>query len=211
MTGTPKLADLPLTEFVHRLAERTPTPGGGSVAAQLAAEGAALTEMAFRFTSGEKFAAVEGEMARRVEELEGLRSRSLELIDRDSRAYDEVTRAYRMPKAIDTEKAARRMAVQRALGNALDVPFETLETALAALRLSAEGAPDVNPNLASDCTTGALCLWSAVEAAFANVRINAALLEDKQRAAERLSAGEALRRDAHQLLADVRKALDRKP
>lgn len=210
MAGTQKLVDLSLAQFGDRLSERTPTPGGGSVAAHLVALGAALSAMAFRFTSGEKFAPVEDAMARRVEALERMRKRAQDLVDRDAEAYDSVTAAFKLPKTNDAEKAARTQAVQKALAGALAVPCATMELALDALRLCADGASDINPNLASDCATGGLCLASALESAFQNVRINAASLHDKQLARERLTLGETWRIEARALADSIRAAVDRK-
>jgi glutamate formiminotransferase/formiminotetrahydrofolate cyclodeaminase len=210
MPPAPKLIDLTLAQFGDRLAERSATPGGGSVAAHLAGLGAALTVMAFRFTSGAAYAACEADMARRVEALERLRQEALALVDRDSQAYDAVTAAYKLPKASDADKAARTAAIQQALTGAMEVPVETMDCALAGLRACAAGAADVNPNLASDCAAGALCLASAVEAAHANVRINASGLQDKALAARRLAECEAWRREARELAESVRATIDRK-
>ncbi|MBI5365325.1 MAG: cyclodeaminase/cyclohydrolase family protein [Planctomycetes bacterium] len=204
------LVDLSLTAFSNRLAERTPTPGGGSVAAHLVDVGAALTAMACRFTSGEKFASVEGAMATRVEELERLRGAVRPLVDQDSAAYDAVTAAYKLPKSNDAEKHARTTAIQGALRGALDVPARTLAHALLALRVAAAAAPDVNPNLASDAATGVWCLRSAAEAAFLNVRINAGGLADKAWAAERRSECERDLAEVRRLSDDARGAIDRR-
>ncbi len=211
MTASPnKLVELSLSAFTDRLAERTATPGGGSVAAHLASMGAALTTMAFRFTSGPKFATVEAAMAARVEELERLKRRAGDLVDHDTAAYDAVSAAMKLPKDSDAQKAARDQAIQSALGVALEVPFETLETALAALRLCAAGASDVNSNLASDCATGALCLASACESALMNVKINAGSIRDKGYALPRVARAEELRREAAELLETVRSAARQK-
>jgi formiminotetrahydrofolate cyclodeaminase len=207
--SAPRLIDLPIAEFANRLAARTPTPGGGSMAANLVACGAALSAMAFRFTSGEKFAAVETAMARRVEALDAIRTRALQLVDLDSQAYDAVTDAYKLPKSTDDEKAARKEAIQIALTRALDVPAETIVHALAALRLCADGIADINPNLVSDAATGAACLASAAEAAALNVRINAASLADKSYASAQLVASSRLTDEAQRLLAQARSAAAR--
>lgn len=210
MPHPPALVDLSLTAFSNRLAERTPTPGGGSVAAHLVDVGAALAAMACRFTSGEKFAAVEGAMATRVEELERLRGAARPLVDQDSAAYDAVTAAYKLPKSSDAEKAARTAAIQTAMRGALEVPARTLSNALLALRVAAAAVPDVNPNLASDAATGLWCLRSAAEAAFLNVRINAGALSDKAWAAERLSACERELAEVRRLSDGARDAIDRR-
>lgn len=206
MTLPIKLVDLPLTSFADRLAERTPTPGGGSVAAHLAQLGTALVTMAFRFTSGPKFAAVEGAMATRIEALESLRRRATVLVDRDTESYDAVSLAMKLPKESEADKELRTRAVQAALVGALEVPFETLETALAGLHLCAAGAGDVNPNLASDCATGALCLAAACESALMNVKINANSIRDKAYADARFERASKMQGEADRLLESIRAA-----
>ncbi|MBL8861988.1 MAG: cyclodeaminase/cyclohydrolase family protein [Planctomycetes bacterium] len=210
MTSTPALVDLSLRDFVASLAARTPTPGGGSMAAALAAAGSALAAMACRFTSGEKFAAVEAAMARRVEALERHRARGLELVDLDARSYDAVTAAYKLPKATEAEKSARSAAIQAGMRGALEVPAETVEVALAALRLAAEALSDVNANLISDAASGAHCLHAACEAALLNVRINATSLADKAHGAERLARAEEQCAEARRLLASAQAVVARR-
>lgn len=185
-----RLRELSLDDFAARLAEKTPTPGGGSVAAHLVAVGAALGAMALRFTSGPKFAAVEPAMAPRIAELEELRAEAASLVDADAGAYEAVLLAYKLPKASEEDKARRGAAIQAGLRQAIDVPARTLELAARALRRLAEGAGDLNPNVASDCASGGWCLLGAAEAAFLNVQINAAALADKAEGAARLSACE---------------------
>ena len=205
------LRDLRLTEFSDKLAEKSPTPGGGSVAAHLCEMGAALGCMAMRFTSGPKFATVEAAMAGRVEELERIRSRGLQLIDEDSRAYELVMAGYRLPKTTDAEKATRSAAIQAGMLVAIEVPAETLALAARALVLLAEGAPAINPNVASDCASGGWCLHGAAEAAFLNVKINAASLSDKAAGGARLRTCEealrAARASAESLRASIAKHL----
>jgi formiminotetrahydrofolate cyclodeaminase len=173
-----KLVDLSLSSFASSLAERTATPGGGSLAAFMVAAGSATASMAFRFTSGQKYAAVEEAMARRARVLDELRERALELVDRDAAAYDAVSAGYALAKSSDQEKAARKSAIQAALKGALAVPLETMEVAAQGLGLLAEAAGEINRNVASDCTTGALALWAGMEGASLNVQVNALSIED---------------------------------
>ncbi len=210
MTASSALVELSLRAFSDSLAARTPTPGGGSVAAYLLATGSALAAMAMRFTSGERYAAVEAAMASRVTRLEQARAAGLELVDRDSRAYDAVTAAYKLPKATDAEKAARTTAVQAALKGALEVPAETLEDAVVALRLVGEAIEDVNKNLLSDAASGAHCLMAACESALLNVRINAGSIADKAWADERLTYCEAARGEARGILTRVQETAGRR-
>jgi formiminotetrahydrofolate cyclodeaminase len=204
------LTELSLRDFTSRLADRTPTPGGGSMAAYLVASGSALAAMSFRFTSGEKYAAFEAQMTARASELDRIRAHALDLVERDAQAYDAVTAAYKLPKATDAAKSARAETIQLALRGALAVPAETMLAALDALRATAAGAADLNPNLASDCASGAWCLWSACESAFYNVRINAASLADKAYAHERLAECAKIQTKARALCEDVRTAIEKK-
>lgn len=202
-----KLIDLSLTAFSDTLAARSATPGGGSAAAYAAAVGIGLASMAFRFSTGEKYAAVAAYMSGRAEELDALRARALDLVDRDAGAYDKVSAAYKLPKSTDAEKAERARAIQKALQGALELPLETMETALSGLRLAAAGAKDANRNVGSDLETGASCLRAGLEGGLANVRVNAASIEDKAWVERRLAAAEAMRAEADRLVDLVRAGL----
>jgi len=207
MSSSSKLTDLSLSAFAGALADKTPTPGGGSLSAYVIACGAATVSMACRFTTGEKYAAVQERMAELAAELDGLRTRALELVQADSDAYDRVTAAFGAPKSNDAEKAARTAGIQAAMKGALEVPLETMRVAVGVLRLAAECAGSINGNLASDCGSGALCSLAGLEGALANVSINAASIKDAEYVAQRRAEAEALRSEGVRLAADVRAAL----
>ncbi len=208
MVLSSSLIDRSLTEFVDSLAARTATPGGGSMAAFLTAGGAALVSMACRFTAGEKFAAVEPAMVKAAGVLDGVRTRAIRLVDLDAASYDAVTLAFALPKSNDAERVLRSGAIQRAFKGALDVPFETMQLALAALEIAAPIAPSVNPNLKSDCGVGARCLVTALESAYLNVRINAGSIKDAEFVAERLRDSEDMRVRARELSEKIAGAMN---
>lgn len=207
MPSSSKLTDLSLSAFAAALAEKTPTPGGGSLSAYAIACGAATVSMAFRFTTGDKYAVVEADMKRRAGELDALRARALELVQADSDAYDRVTAAFAAPKSNDAEKAARTAGIQAAMKGALEVPLETMRVAVGVLRLAAAGAGAINANLASDCGSGATCSLAGLEGALSNVAINAASIKDADYVAARRSEAAALRSQALELSETVRGAL----
>ncbi|HTF90430.1 MAG TPA: cyclodeaminase/cyclohydrolase family protein [Planctomycetota bacterium] len=208
MPPSSRLIDQSLELFAGSLAARTATPGGGSMAAFLTAAGAALVAMACRFTSGEKFAAVEAAMVRASGSLDEIRARALPMVDLDAASYDAVTSAYGLPKTTDAEKALRSDAIQRAFKGALNVPFETMRLALAALETAAPVAGLVNPNLKSDCGVGARCLATALESAFLNVRINAGSIKDADFVVERLRESEKMRVRARELSEKIAAAVE---
>lgn len=139
----------------------------------------------------------------RVAELDRLRVRALELVDLDTQAFEGVRASFKLPATNAAEHKLKDQAVQAATRRATEVPAETMGLAVRALELAAEGAPSINKNLVTDCASGALSLWSAVEAAWLNVRVNAPGLEDKAWARAQLARGEELRERAASLRESV--------
>jgi glutamate formiminotransferase / formiminotetrahydrofolate cyclodeaminase len=97
-----------LEGFVASVAAATPAPGGGSVAAHAAALGAALVQMVAGLTVGrKKYAAVEGEMQDVRDRAAALGAHLSALVRRDAQAYGEVSAAYKLPRASDSEQSTR--------------------------------------------------------------------------------------------------------
>jgi glutamate formiminotransferase/formiminotetrahydrofolate cyclodeaminase len=173
------LLDQTLAVFADETAARTPTPGGGSVAAYVAVLGAALGTMAARFTEGHKAAAEHAKaVAAEIALLEALRGGFAELVDEDARAYEKVTAAYALPRGTDEQKAARRTAIQSALVEAMETPLKTCRAAVSGLGVLEGLAGHVNPNLASDVAVGAYALGAAYRSAWINVLINLKGIKD---------------------------------
>ncbi|MBI2931030.1 MAG: cyclodeaminase/cyclohydrolase family protein [Planctomycetes bacterium] len=161
-----------LSDFIEAVAAKTPTPGGGAVAAAACALGAALGTMAARFSAGP-----EAQHAAGV--LEELKSTLVPLVDQDAQAYNLVSAAYGLPKGNDDEKKRRKEAIQNALKEAAEVPLKVMMISQRALEALVEFAPHCNKNLISDLASGSLMLSAGVEGASHNVRINASGLVDK--------------------------------
>ena len=194
------LIDLSLAQFADQTAARSPTPGGGSVAAYLGELGAALGAMAARFTQGRKgFEAHEAALASEIARLDALRERLQQLVDADAASYDKVTAAYGLPKGSEPEKSARKAAIEVALTAAMQAPLETCRLAVDALSVLDGLAGHVNTNLASDVAVGAYALGAGFRGAWVNVLINLAGLKDEVLRARVLSDGEDLGARAREL------------
>jgi glutamate formiminotransferase/formiminotetrahydrofolate cyclodeaminase len=168
-----RLASLSVEDFAAALASDAPAPGGGSAAAAGGANGAGLLAMVVRLTLGkEKHKASWDELAPLVDRLDGARARLLELVDEDTKAFDGILAARRLPKETDADKAARQKAIDVANVLATTVPMQTAFFAHEALKAAPLVLEKGNPNAASDAWAGALASWAAVLAALANVRIN---------------------------------------
>lgn len=175
------LVALPVSDFTASLASDAPAPGGGSASAAAGAAGAGLLEMVVRLTLGkEKYRAAWEELQALLPTLAEARTRLLELVDEDTRAYEAIVAARRLPKESEIEKAARKKAVDEATLLATTVPMQTAFFCGQALATAAAVAEKGNPNAASDAYVAGLLLHAALLGALANVRINLSGVADPE-------------------------------
>lgn len=188
-----KLAELKTAEFVDLLASDAPAPGGGSAAALEGALGAALTAMVCGLTVGKKKYAEFEELAQSAQaKALDLKARFVDVMDRDTEAFNVVSAAFGMPKETDEEKAARSAAIQEGLKGCTKTPFEMMELAVETLELTASILGKSNDSAASDLGVSALSLRAAIQGAWLNVLINIGSLKDTALAEDYRAKGEAL-------------------
>lgn len=188
-----KLAELTVSGFADLLASDAPAPGGGSAAALAGALGASLTAMVCGLTIGKKKYADEQDLAMETQRkaLE-LKARFVDVMDRDTEAFNVVSAAFGMPKESEQEKAARSAAIQKGLEGCTKTPFEMMELAVEALELTASIVGHSNESAASDLGVSALSLRAAIQGAWLNVRINIGSLKNASLAEDYRRRGEAL-------------------
>ena len=173
------LKDKSIQGFLEELAGSSATPGGGSAAALAGAMGAGLVSMVCRLTIGKKrFADVENEMRGALQEAEALRARLTDLAEADTRAFDHVMGAYRLPKETQEDQATRQAAIQAALRGATQVPLETARACASVVKLAAQVIARINPNALSDAGAAALLAEAGLKGAQLNVAINLADIHD---------------------------------
>ena len=188
-----KLAELKTAGFVDLLASDAPAPGGGSAAALEGALGAALTAMVCGLTVGKKKYAEFQELAEEAQKkATDLKARFVDVMDRDTEAFNVVSAAFGMPKETDEEKAARSAAIQKGLEGCTKTPFEMMELAVETLELTASILGKSNDSAASDLGVSALSLRAAIQGAWLNVLINIGSLKNKELAEDYRKKGEAL-------------------
>jgi len=173
------LVERSLRDFIAETALSSPTPGGGSASALAGALGTALAEMVINLTVGKrKYADVSAELAALLPKLAQIRADLEAAVDRDAAAFNEVMKAYSLPKETEAQNRARAAAIQEATIGATQVPLGVMEAALKALEMTLIVAQKGNKNSASDAGVAGLLLSSALDGAALNVRINLASLPD---------------------------------
>jgi formiminotetrahydrofolate cyclodeaminase len=174
-----KLSRLPVAEMIAALRSTNPTPGGGSASALAGSAGAALLAMVGAMPKIRASGSDESQRLQLAASRCGVLSETLlDLMDRDSDAYDAVVAAYRLPKTSDAEKAARKSAIQAAMKTAAETPLETMRHVAEAQELSPVVAQFGNPQAASDVEVALELLRAAQRGAKANVEINLASIDD---------------------------------
>ncbi len=149
--------------FLDRLAGRSATPGGGSVAALAAAHGAALVGMAARFTEDASPVA---------DAADRLRERALTLADDDQTAFTAVTAAYALPKDTEPERERRTAAIRDAMVRASEPPAGVVAVAAELVSLAERLLPTVNATLVADLAAAADSAHAAASTGRLNVEAN---------------------------------------
>jgi formiminotetrahydrofolate cyclodeaminase len=166
------MRDLPVAEFLDRLAARAPAPGGGATAALHAAQAAALLGMVARYSDGQKYAAHEPLMTRVRDDADALRAEALALAEADAAAFGAVAEAYRLPKETEPERAARSVAIAAALARAAEPPAAVLAVATRLVALAEQLLPVGNPTVITDVAAAAEAARAAATTARLNVEVN---------------------------------------
>ena len=183
-----EIKDKSVEEFLDQLASRNATPGGGSAAAVMGAQAAALTSMVCNLTIGKpKYAEVEAQMQALLVESEALRQTLIGMIKADVDVFDQLMVCYSLPKASDEEKAHRNQHIQAALKQATLVPLECAKACARAIELSRIAAEKGNLGVISDAGVSVMAGYAGLKSAALNVYINAASLKDRDFAEARLA------------------------
>lgn len=166
--------------FLDALASKAPVPGGGGASALVAALGAALATMVGNYTVGKKkYADVEDDVRRLMDEAEDIRARLLALVDADAAAFEPLSRAYAIPK----DDPNREAVMEQCLRDAAATPMEILRLACKAIDLHREMGEKGSVMVLSDVGTGVVFCWSALYGAALNVKVNTKSMTDRAYAA----------------------------
>jgi len=199
-----KLVDMRLRDFVDELSSDSPAPGGGSVAALAGALSSALSSMVCNLTIGkEKYKDVEHDMERILDRVEDMKRRFMDLIDRDTEAFNKVMEALKLPKETDEEKRIRKEKIQDALKGAALVPLETARMCAEMIELCKEVAEKGNKNSITDVGVAAIMARAGLESAILNVKINLKSINDEKFIESLLYEIDVLKNNTEEAMRDV--------
>lgn len=206
-----KLVDMSVKSYLDVLASDAPAPGGGSVSALSAAQGAALVAMVCNLTiPKEKYSEHRDLCIRVKDDILSIYDELVIGIDKDTEAFNKVSAAFKLPKDTDEQKAARSKAIQEATITATEVPYETMELCMEGLAVTERIVGKSNPNASSDLGVAALNLLAGLKGAYLNVKINLPSIKDEAKAA-RFAGAEAMvaraEKTAEKIYKDVLAAL----
>lgn len=199
-----RLVRMTLKGFADETASESPAPGGGSISAYMGALGAALGTMVANLSSHKRgWDDRWKEFSDWAEKGQAVMKELIALVDEDTAAFDRIMDVFKMPKGTAEEKEARAAALEEATLYATMVPLHTMKAALSALPIVKAMAESGNPASASDSGVGALAATAAVRGAQLNVRINAAGLQNKEKAAQLNAEADAIAAEAMKIQDEI--------
>ncbi|MBC8590894.1 cyclodeaminase/cyclohydrolase family protein [Wansuia hejianensis] len=177
------LIEKSLKDYVLEAASGNPTPGGGSVSALAGSLGTALTNMVGNLTFGKKgYDELSDEVKEKMEGNFKLLKEKIDnlnhIVDEDSKAFDQVMLAFKLPKDTEEDKKLRTEAIQEGYKKALEVPLKCARECYEVLKLQDVFSQYGNKNAITDVGVGALLVYSGMEGALLNVRINLLSIKD---------------------------------
>ncbi|ELU10690.1 hypothetical protein CAPTEDRAFT_151128 [Capitella teleta] len=193
------LLSMDVKDFILTVGARSPTPGGGSVAALTATMGAALSSMAGFLTYGNrKFEHLDGNMRQLLPPLYSTMKELMHYIDADAAAFNDYmglkemlpfvdpdvalfsdySAAIKLPHRDPEEEKFREEALQRGLRTAISVPMAMAKKANCLWPTLAELCKIANISCKSDVQVGMKCLETGVWGAYKNVLTNLDSIQD---------------------------------
>lgn len=162
-------------DFLDAVAQRTPTPGGGSVAGAAGALACALARMVAEYSNGKNTEpSVRNQTEAVLNRLRGADEILRELVTQDSVAYAAMSAAGKAAR----ENPAAKPAYQEAVLAAVAVPLEAAAATAHALSAMDELKDFANQHLLSDLGVAAVLAEAAAQAAWHMVAVNLPELTD---------------------------------
>ena len=179
-----KLIDLSVKDFISEVDSKSPAPGGGSISSLASALGISLIRMVGHLTvSKKKFISLSDEIKLEfqstIDSMLLIKDELIALIDQDTEAFNQIMKAYQLPKDSEEQIIQRKLKIEEETINAIIIPSKVASLSLAALNHIDIIFNYGNSQMISDLGVGILMLVSGIEGAAMNMLINLSSLNDE--------------------------------
>ncbi len=186
---SPDLQSQTIGDFLKELSERTPTPGGGAVAATSLALAASMAHMAVNYSQGRKsLQSFDPLHTEAMALLATLPSEALQMAREDAQAYGRLNDLWKLQE----DDPVRIEGWDQAVDGAINAPVKVMRQAHATLELLSRLVEATTPMLLSDLAVAAITAESAARSAHWNVLINLPSVRDATHAESVKCDAEAL-------------------
>ena len=177
-----KLINETISDFANELSSESPAPGGGSVSALAGSMSASLSSMVANLSFGKKEFINERKKINKIGiNAQILKKDLLQLIDDDTKAFDMLMSAFRLPKKTEQDNKFRSKQILKMSKHVTDIPFKTLKKSKELMSLSNEAIEIGNHNCISDAGVAAEMAYSCAYGAYYNVKINLIDLKEEKK------------------------------
>ena len=167
-----------LKRFLEKVSSSTPTPGGGSASALAGALSASLVAMVAGLSSKRGKTEKKGMAGIRRKGL-SIQKRLFRAIDEDSKSFDAVIKAFRLPRNSKRECLRRARQIQKAYREATLIPQQVCRQSLQLLEYSRTLILYGNPKAISDAGVAAFLADAALAGGLLNMNINLVAVTEK--------------------------------
>lgn len=176
--------DYKIEEFLSDLSSSSPSPGGGSTAALVAAISGALNNMVYSLTINKKsFEPLSMENKEKMiyfeKECKEFIEKCVKLMEEDRTSFNKVMDSYRLPKNTDEEKEYRKNKIKEKTYGAMMCPLNLCRECIKFYSNIEFAIEYGNKMLVSDAGVAASLLHSAIESSIINVKINLSSLKSE--------------------------------
>ena len=167
-------------DFLESVSLNTPAPGGGSVSALSGSLGSALCSMVASLTHEKK----DMLQNRSIMEEIGVKAQELKddlahLVSEDSRAFNKVLDAVRLPAISEQDKKEKTKNILLANKYAIEIPYQTAKKCYEVMQLAEILIEKGNPSSLTDAGVASEVAFAGLRGGCMNVLINLSELNDK--------------------------------
>jgi methenyltetrahydrofolate cyclohydrolase len=159
------------------------TIGGGSASSISGAMAAGLSGMVARLSVGKDYGLTDEQYIKIADELDELGKKLEAGSVADANAYMQIINAYKLPKATDEEKEARKAAIQSAAVAAATQPMDNAKLCLDLHKLCVSLKGVSNINAESDLLIGIGLSALGIRGCVMNIKANLGIIKDESKVA----------------------------